>query len=116
MAVQTASERTTLDQPAAPLLEVRDLRTHFPLDEGLVRAVDGVTYTLGRGRTLGIVGESGSGKSVTAQSILQIVPSPGRIVGGEIVYHRPAGGVVDLARLHPRGSEIRAIRGKEIAY
>ncbi|HUX88955.1 MAG TPA: ATP-binding cassette domain-containing protein, partial [Chloroflexota bacterium] len=64
----------------APLLEVRDLKTHFPLDEGTVRAVDGVSFTIHRGRTLGIVGESGCGKSVTAQSILRIVPPPGRIV------------------------------------
>src|SRR5690349_23874702 len=70
------------------LLEVKNLQTHFPLDEGTVRAVDGVSYNLYRGRTLGIVGESGCGKSVTAQSILRIVPSPGQIVDGEIIYHR----------------------------
>jgi oligopeptide/dipeptide ABC transporter ATP-binding protein len=70
------------------LLEVRNLKTYFKLDEGTVRAVDGVSYNLYRGRTLGIVGESGCGKSVTAQSILQIVPSPGQIVDGEIIYHR----------------------------
>jgi peptide/nickel transport system ATP-binding protein len=100
----------------APLLEVRDLRTYFDLDEGTVRAVDGVSYTLGRGRTLGIVGESGSGKSVTAQSVLGIVPRPGRIVSGQILYRRAGGQPVDLARLDPRGAAIRAIRGKEIAY
>jgi len=98
------------------LLEVRDLRVHFPLDEGTVRAVDGLSYTLHRGRTLGVVGESGCGKTVTAQSILRIVPKPGRIVGGEIIYH-PRGGVpIDLARLDPYGPRIRAIRGREIAY
>ncbi|MGN6674052.1 MAG: ABC transporter ATP-binding protein [Thermomicrobiales bacterium] len=70
------------------LLEVRNLKTYFKLDEGTVRAVDGVSYNLYRGRTLGIVGESGCGKSVTAQSILRIVPSPGQIVDGEIIYHR----------------------------
>src|SRR5215210_298718 len=70
------------------LLEVRNLKTEFALDEGTVRAVDGVSYKLYRGRTLGIVGESGCGKSVTAQSIMRIVPRPGKIVGGEILYHR----------------------------
>ena len=113
----------------APLLEVRDLKTHFPLDEGTVRAVDGVSFTIRRGHTLGIVGESGCGKSVTAQSILRIVPPPGRIVSGEIIYHRRHttknghgsnghGGeeLIDLTKLDPRGREIRDIRGNEIAY
>jgi len=106
-----------------PLLEVRDLRTYFETLEGTVRAVDGVSFTIYRGRTLGIVGESGCGKSVTAHSILRIVQRPGRIVGGEIIFHRrrqTAAGVVDeavdLARLDPFGREIRSIRGKEIAY
>jgi len=105
------------------LLEVKDLKTYFFLDEGTVRAVDGVTFTIRRGQTLGVVGESGCGKSVTGQSILRIVPSPGRIVEGEILYHRRvrvdgAGEeeqVVDLTKLDPRGREIRAIRGAEIA-
>jgi peptide/nickel transport system ATP-binding protein len=108
------------------LLEVRNLRTHFLLDEGMVRAVDGVSYNLYRGRTLGVVGESGCGKSVTAQSIMRIVPRPGRIVGGEIIYHRrgaagngsgngrPAD-ALDLAKLDPMGKTIRSIRGNEIA-
>jgi oligopeptide/dipeptide ABC transporter ATP-binding protein len=98
------------------LLEVRDLRVHFPLEEGTVRAVDGLSYSLQRGRTLGVVGESGCGKTVTAQSILGIVPRPGRIVGGQIVYHPPDGQPVDLARLDPFGPRMRSIRGKEIAY
>ena len=98
------------------LLEVRDLRVHFPLDEGTVRAVDGLSYSLERGRTLGVVGESGCGKTVTAQSILGIVPRPGRIVSGEIIYHPSDGPSIDLARLDPFGRRIRAIRGKEIAY
>src|SRR5713226_1300647 len=98
------------------LLEVRDLRVHFPLDEGTVRAVDGLSYSLQRGRTLGVVGESGCGKTVTAQSILGIVPRPGRIVSGEIIYHPSDGRPIDLARLDPFGPQIRAIRGREIAY
>jgi oligopeptide/dipeptide ABC transporter ATP-binding protein len=98
------------------LLQVRDLSVHFPLDDGTVRAVDGLSYSLERGRTLGVVGESGCGKTVTAQSILRILPRPGRIVRGSIVYHPLNGPAVDLAQMDPYGQEIRAIRGKEIAY
>jgi peptide/nickel transport system ATP-binding protein len=101
------------------LLEIKDLRVSFPLDEGTVRAVEGVDLTIRRGEVLGVVGESGCGKSVTAHSVLRIVPPPGRIDGGQILFHHPgplaAKGVVDLARLDPTGSEIRDIRGKDIA-
>ena len=102
------------------LLAVRNLKTYFSQDEGTVKAVDGVSFDLFPGGTLGIVGESGCGKSVTARSILGIVDRPGRIVGGEIRYRRQAPGgaadpVVDLATLPPNGPEIRAIRGAEIA-
>jgi peptide/nickel transport system ATP-binding protein len=101
---------------AEPLLEVRDLRVAFEVQEGTVRAVDGLSYSIRRGRTLGIVGESGCGKTVTAQAILGIVPPPGHIVGGEILLHTLGGSVVDIAQLDPRGARIRAIRAKEIAY
>ena len=102
------------------LLSVRDLKTYFTQDEGTVKAVDGVSFDLYPGATLGIVGESGCGKSITARSILGIVDRPGRIVGGEIRFRRQAAAqntepVVDLAKLAPDGSEIRAIRGAEIA-
>ncbi|MGH6816976.1 MAG: ATP-binding cassette domain-containing protein, partial [Hyphomicrobiaceae bacterium] len=98
-----------------PILSVRGLETHFAQDEGLVRAVDGASFDLYPGKTLGIVGESGCGKSVTARSILQILDYPGRIAGGEIWLGRPDLPPVDIARLDPRGAEMRAIRGKEIA-
>jgi len=109
-----------------PLLSVRDLRVHFFLDEGVVRAVDGVSFDVQPGQVVGIVGESGCGKSVTMRAILQLVDPPGRIVGGRILFRRraPAPGaagtggpeaVVDLARLSPRGAAMRAIRGAEIA-
>src|SRR5688500_10986718 len=101
------------------LLEIKDLRVSFPLEEGTVRAVEGVDLTIRRGEVLGVVGESGCGKSITAHSILRIIPPPGRIDAGQILFH-PSGqsganGVVDLARLDPTGSEIRKIRGKDIA-
>ena len=105
------------------LIEVNNLKTHFFLDEGTVRAIDGVDFDIKRGQTLGVVGESGCGKSVTGQSILRIVPHPGRIVEGSILLHRYSGGngasetetIIDLTKLDPRGDEIRAIRGAEIA-
>jgi peptide/nickel transport system ATP-binding protein len=102
-------------KPDRPVLEVRDLITHFPTRAGVVKAVDGVSFTVHAGRTLCIVGESGSGKSVTARSILQIVDEPGRIVSGSMVLHRPDGGSVDLARLDPRSRAIREVRGRDIA-
>ena len=92
-----------------PLLAVADLRTHFFTRDGVVRAVDGVSYDVGAGETLAVVGESGCGKSVTALSILRLVPSPpGRIVGGAIRF---AGR--DL--LKASEGEMRSIRGNEIA-
>jgi oligopeptide/dipeptide ABC transporter ATP-binding protein len=104
------------------LLSVRNLKTYFMQDEGTVKAVDGVSFDLYPGATLGIVGESGCGKSVTARSILGIVDRPGRIVDGEIRFRRQtvakaaeSGTVVDLAKLPTNGPEIRAIRGAEIA-
>ena len=102
------------------LLSVRGLKTHFAQDEGTVHAVDGVSFDMAQGATLGIVGESGCGKSVTARSILRIVDRPGRIIEGSIRFRRSSrngGGaqVVDLATLDPNGAEMRAIRGAEIA-
>src|ERR671930_1416214 len=90
------------------LLEVRDLRTSFFLEGGEARAVDGVSFTLDAGRVLGLVGESGCGKSVTALSLMRLVPPPGRIVGGEI---RLAGR--DLLGLPER--DMRAVRGAGLA-
>ena len=101
---------------AGALLEVRDLKTYFFTDEGIVKAVDGVSLDLARGQTLGVVGESGCGKSITAQSIMRIEPTPGKVVGGAILWQRQENGAqTDLAALDQDGSEIRAIRGAEIA-
>lgn len=96
------------------ILEVKNLQTHFELDEGTVEAVAGVDFTVRNGITLGIVGESGCGKSVTAMSILKIVDAPGKIVGGE-VYLRNNGNVVDLVALPDNSQEMRDIRGNAIA-
>ena len=97
------------------ILKVEDLKTYFPTRTGVFKAVDGVSFELKRGQTLCVVGESGSGKSVTARSILQIVDKPGRIESGSIILAKREGNAVDLAKLDPRGKEIRAVRGKEIA-
>lgn len=97
------------------LIEVTDLKTHFFTDRGIVKAVDGVTFTVPSGKTIGVVGESGSGKSVTARSLMSLVDQPGRIVSGSVVLHRKNGTSVDVAQLDPRGPEIRAIRGAEIS-
>ena len=97
------------------LLDVKDLKTHFFTDEGVVKAVDGVNLSLKRGETLCVVGESGCGKSVTARSILRIVPSPGEIVSGEINFQQRDGEEIDLAGMNPKGREIRSIRGGEIS-
>ncbi len=97
------------------LLEVKDLRTHFFLREGVVKAVDGVDFTVRRGRTLCVVGESGCGKSAVAASILQLVEEPGRIVGGQMLLHGKDRQPIDVAELDPRGRQMREIRGKDIA-
>jgi len=93
---------------AAPTLEVRDLRTHFFTRAGVVKAVDGVSFAVERGRVLGLVGESGSGKTVTGFSIIGLVDPPGRITGGKILFQGR-----DLATLPE--SEMRQLRGNRIA-
>jgi oligopeptide/dipeptide ABC transporter ATP-binding protein len=102
-----------MQQDGVPILSVRDLRTYFFPDEGTVKAVDGASFDLYPGKTLGIVGESGCGKSVTARSILRIVERPGRIVGGSILLRRN-GTELDLAQLDPESQEMRQIRGGDI--
>ena len=103
------------------LVDVNDLRTHFFLTEGIVRAVDGVNFSIGKGRTLGVVGESGCGKSVTARSIMSMIRPPGRTVGGQVIYHRETKSNgssvvadVDLLQLEPMGAEMRSMRGGEL--
>jgi len=93
---------------ASPILQVKDLQTQFRTHDGIVRAVDGVTFDLYHGESLGIVGESGSGKSMTALSLLRLVPDPGKVVGGRVLFRNQ-----DL--LQVTDEEIREIRGRDIA-
>jgi len=94
--------------PSEPLLEVRNLRTHFFTDDGAVKAVDDVSFTLEKGKVLGLVGESGCGKSVTSLSIMRLVAPPGRIVEGEILFEGK-----NLVALPEH--EMRRIRGNKIS-
>lgn len=98
-----------------PLLQVKNLTVEFPLRTGVFRAVSDLSFSIEPGKTLCVVGESGSGKSVTARSILQIVDAPGRISGGSITLNDQNGGSIDMTSLSPRGRQIRAIRGRDIA-
>jgi len=108
-AIKAIDRTAPAPRPARPLLELRDLRTYFDVDGGEFRAVDGVSFTLDAGRTLGIVGESGCGKTVTALSILGLIPRPpGRVVGGEILFEG-----VDLLKL--KQAELRERRGNQIS-
>src|SRR5216117_4620951 len=91
------------------LLSVEGLRTYFYTYAGVVKAVDGITLQVNKGETLGLVGESGSGKTVTAQSIMRIVPTPGKTIDGTVNFEER-----NLLRL--KESEMQHIRGKEIAY
>lgn len=91
------------------LLEVKNLKTYFYTDDGVVKSVDGVSFSVEKGKTLGIVGESGCGKSITSLSIMQLVETPpGKIVDGEIIYEGE-----DL--LKKNKEEMRKIRGGQIA-
>ncbi len=99
------------------IIRVEDLKVQFRTQEGVVRAVNGASFSIKEGRVLGVVGESGCGKSVTAQCILRILPKPGEIIGGKVMF-RPVGDgkePIDLVSLDARGPEIRRIRGCEIA-
>ncbi len=99
----------SMNQSSETLLSVNNLATHFATEEGIIRAVDGVSFELKRGETLGIVGESGSGKSVTNLSVLRLIPEPpGRIASGEVIFNGQ-----DLYALS--NEEMRKIRGRRIA-
>jgi len=114
---QPESETVVTDQDTGtePLLSVKDLQTYFFTDEGTVKAVDGASFDVYAGKTLGIVGESGCGKSITAKSILQIIDRPGRIIGGQVKFSPDGAAGQNLLELEPNGAEIRSIRGGEIS-
>jgi oligopeptide/dipeptide ABC transporter ATP-binding protein len=98
-----------MDNTNNKVLEVKDLKTYFYTDSGIVKAVDGVSFDLKKGETLGIVGETGSGKSVTALSILRLIPEPpGKVVGGEILFHGS-----DLLKLEKK--DLQSYRGNRIS-
>jgi peptide/nickel transport system ATP-binding protein len=136
--MQTETKPVEEVQTGKPLVEVENLHVHFKLEEGIVKAVNGVNFSIPAGKTLGVVGESGCGKSVTARAIMRIVRPPGRIVEGKVLYHRrnaqagaangqPNGHLdaqtaaelsrttIDLTALDPKGKAIRSIRGNDIA-
>ncbi len=117
--ISTALSQDETTKERDNVLEIRDLKTHFFTNEGVVRAVDGVSMSLERGKTLAIVGESGCGKSITARSVMQIVERPGKIVDGDILFnHKDKNGGIkttNLASLDPRGKELRSIRWRDIA-
>jgi len=98
------------------IVQVEDLKTYFNTLDGVVRAVDGVSLEIHPGEALGLVGESGCGKSVTAFSILRLLPRTARIVQGKILFDRGTGDpLIDLASVDPNSDLIRSIRGNEIA-
>lgn len=100
------------------LLEIENLTVEFRMFEGIVKAVDNLSLKIKKNSVMGIIGESGSGKSVTAQSILRIVPSPpGRTANGKILFRSESNRdkIIDILSLNPQGNEIRKIRGKEIS-
>ena len=117
--IRMADSMDSIQAQGRPILAVNSLCTYFFQREGVVKAVDGATFAVHAGRTLGIVGESGCGKTVTALSILRIVSRPGSIVSGSILLQRrEANGQdreVNLACLDADGREMRAIRGADIA-
>ena len=97
------------------ILSVNNLSTQFVLPDGILKAVDGVSFVVHKGQTVGIIGESGCGKSVTAQSIMRIVPKPGRISSGSIEFIGSEQNTTDLVSLDKDSKAIRSIRGKEIS-
>ncbi len=97
-----------------PVVEIRNLSVYFYTYAGVVKAIENVSFDIYRGETLALVGETGCGKSVTSRALTQLIESPGRIVNGQVIYHRDDGSTVDLLNLNEE--EIREIRGNEIAY
>lgn len=113
-----AEEIVTSDK----LIEIKDLHVHFDVRAGIVKAVDGLFLDIYHGKTMGVIGESGCGKSITARAIMQMIPKPGRVAQGEVLYyrrhkdskHEGVVDVIDMTKVDPDGDLIRQIRGGEI--
>jgi len=110
-----------MNEERQPLVEVKDLHVEFDVRDGIVHAVDGASFTVYRGQTLGIIGESGCGKSITAKAIMNMIPKPGKM-HGEIIFHekikKNGGEIIEEVRIDqtdPDGERIRSIRGGHIA-
>ena len=97
------------------VISVKNIKTYFYSENRCNRAVNGVSFEVKRGRTLCVVGESGCGKSVTASSIMQLLPRLARIEEGEIIYHSEEKGDIEIQKLKRNGKEMRELRGKDIA-
>jgi peptide/nickel transport system ATP-binding protein len=121
--LKSTTQSNTSAWSREPLLKVEDLKAYFFMDEGTVRAVDGVSFDVYPGKVVGIVGESGCGKSVTMKAILKILEPSARIVSGKVTLRRRLNSLdpnsqeelIELTSLHPNSREIRRIRGSEIA-
>ncbi|MFC8596798.1 MULTISPECIES: ABC transporter ATP-binding protein [unclassified Isoptericola] len=110
-----AAGTTTTERPDDPRMRVDDLRTYFFTEEGVVKAVDGVSLEVHAGETIGVIGESGCGKSIMAQSLMRLVRSPGEIVGGRVLLSPPDGETVDLLAVEPDSPVLRRTRGAEVS-
>jgi oligopeptide/dipeptide ABC transporter ATP-binding protein len=97
------------------ILQVDGLETHFFTDDGVVKAVNDVSFSVRQGETVGIVGESGCGKSITSLSIMNMIPPPGKIVGGQVDFRRRDGEVLTITDYSSKSKEVRSIRGRDIA-
>ncbi len=100
---------------ADSVLSIEDLHIHFPTDQELIRAVNGVSFSIPRGRTLALVGESGCGKTVTAYSILKLIEKPGKIVSGKITLYPKEENPVAIASLHPKSDTLYRLRGQMVS-